>query len=58
MLELKNRNILAYPEALIKACASFLLNLQLLNPFIEIVFKKANVYRFKTVSECFWVISK
>lgn len=43
--------------SLIKASRALLLNSDLFQIFLEILFKKANVYRYKTVIECFNVLS-
>ena len=57
LLELKNRNILFYPELMIKASCGLLKNTNILNTYVTVVFQKADLYRYKTVRECFNVLS-
>ena len=58
LLELKNRNISSYPDAMIKASCTLLLNSSLINTFIAIIFKKANIFRFQSVQECLNVMNQ
>ena len=53
LIELKERNISEYPEALIEAGSIFLNNSKLLNVFVRIVFSKTNIYDFASVQECY-----
>jgi hypothetical protein len=53
LIELKERNIFEYPEALIEAGSIFLNNSKLLNVFVRIVFSKTNIYDFASVQECY-----
>lgn len=53
LIELKERNIIEYPEALINCACKMLYNPKLLNIIVRIVFSKTNIYDFNTVQETF-----
>lgn len=57
LLELKEREIYKYNEALIEASTSLLRNPNLLNPFIYILFNKTNVHCFQTIFSSFDILS-
>lgn len=57
LLELKERKISEYPEALVEAGTVLLNNSKLLNVFVRIIFAKTNIYEFASVQECFRVLN-
>lgn len=57
LLELKERKITEYPEALVEAGSVLLNNSKLLNVFVRIIFAKTNIYDFASVQECFRVLN-
>lgn len=56
LIELKERAIAEYPEALVECTAILLQNVRLLNVMVRIIFSKTNIYDFNTVQECFRVL--
>ncbi len=49
LVEMKERNVGDYPDALIEATLSLIKNTQLLTVFVAIVFKKTNAYDSRTL---------
>ena len=58
LLEMKERDILMYPDSLVDASLSLLANSSLLSVFMTIVFKKTNAYDANTLKKCMDLISK
>lgn len=57
LIEMKERHISDYPEAMIETSKSLLRNTQLLNVFVYILFRKTNINNFKNVFESFNLLS-
>ena len=56
LIEMKEKPIVEYPDALVE-CASLLVhNQKLLNVMVRILFLKTNIYDFNTVQECYHLL--
>ena len=58
LIEMKEREIIEYPEALISCACKILYNTKMLNVIVRIIFSKTNVYDFNTVQETFIILDK
>ena len=58
LIEMKEREIIEYPEALISCACKILYNTKMLNIIVRIIFSKTNVYDFNTVQETFIILDK
>lgn len=58
LLEMKEREISEYPEALISAACKLLYNNKLISVLVRIIFSKTNVYDYQAVQESFNVLSR
>lgn len=57
LIEMKERNITEYPEALVKCACKILYNPKMLNIMVVILFSKTNIYDVNTVQETFRVLN-
>ncbi|OMJ90926.1 hypothetical protein SteCoe_6590 [Stentor coeruleus] len=58
LIEMKERLIIEYPEALISCACKVLYNPRMLNVMVKILFSKTNVYDFNSVQETFRVMNR
>ncbi|OMJ68728.1 hypothetical protein SteCoe_33747 [Stentor coeruleus] len=58
LIEMKERKIIEYPEALISCACKILYDKKMLNVLIKILFCKTNVYDFNAVQETFQVMNR
>jgi len=58
LVSLKQREVKAYPEALVNASIAFLKNEKLLNTYIAIVYNKTKLYDSNSVFQVFEIINK
>jgi hypothetical protein len=58
IVELKERNINDYPDALVETTVTLVKNTQLLSVFVAIVFKKTNAYDSRTLCATMLLVQK
>ena len=56
LIEMKERKIIEYPEALIQCAQTLMRNSKIINVMVRILFSKTNIYDFITVQESFRVL--
>ena len=57
LIEMKEREVIEYPEALISCACKILCNPKMLNIMVRILFSKTNIYDFNTVQETFKIMN-
>lgn len=58
LLEMKERDLFTYPDALVEASKALLHNPELISVFIHVIFLKTNANRFEAVQETYRIINE